>query len=266
MSARYPYDESYPYAPSEDQWRLSARDRVLPPARRGRRRLIGTLFVLSLLAAGAYAMQSPEPVVPDWLRKDAFALLGSLERAVRKAIEAPAPQPDAVAATAPAAAAADRPAPPLPPPYAPPSNAAEAPPMPAAEVVVTTAALPPTATARPDESDPAKPAAPSDPLRLRAEAAGLNPELSRALLERLTEADFQNAGAAVAKALSQTPDDGVLVWPLRAKPSAAVFEVRFVPGAPEGCRRYIVGILKDRWTTTAMPVDKCGIARQAQRK
>ena len=159
--------------------------------------MIGTVFVLSVLAAGAYAMQSPEPVVPDWLRKDAFALLGSLERAVRKAIEAPAPQPDAVAATAPAAAAA---------------------------------------------------------------------ELSRALLERLTEADFQNAGAAVAKALSQTPDDGVLVWPLRAKPSAAVFEVRFVPGAPEGCRRYIVGILKDRWTTTAMPVDKCGIARQAQRK
>lgn len=268
MSVRFPnsYDDVYSHPPHEEEWRLSSRDRVLPPTRRGRGKVIAIFMAVMAAGAGAYEVQSPEPVVPAWLRAEAFALLAALQSAAVKATAAPASEPPATANAA-SDALADSPAPPLPPPAAPPPSVIEAPPVAAAPVVVTTAALPPTAVERAPESDTAKPATPTDPLRLKAEAVGLHPDLSRALLERLTPADFQNAGAAVAKALEQASEDAVTVWPQRAKAGAAIFEVRFVPGAPSGCRRYIVGILKDRWTTTAMPVDKCGLRQaQAQRK
>ena len=50
------------------------------------------------------------------------------------------------------------------------------------------------------------------------------------------------------------------------KAEEALFKVRFVPGAPAGCRRYVVTVTKDGWLTTALPMEKCGPQpRQARR-
>lgn len=97
-----------------------------------------------------------------------------------------------------------------------------------------------------------------DPYEVKAKAAGLHPDLSRALLAELTDADYRNARIATETALARTPDDGVYRWPRKREAGLAVFEVRFVPGAPDTCRRYIVTIEKNRWLTTSLPVDKCG--------
>jgi hypothetical protein len=104
----------------------------------------------------------------------------------------------------------------------------------------------------------------SDPFRKRASAVGLHPDLSRVLLGRLSPTDYRNAGFAIRTALAKTPDDGVFVWPRQRKPELALFRVRFVPGAATDCRRYVVTIVKDRWSTTALPMEKCGpeVARE----
>ena len=100
------------------------------------------------------------------------------------------------------------------------------------------------------------------PHQKRAEAVGLHPDLSGALLERMSATDYRNAGVAIATAITETPDTGVLVWPRQRKPELAQFEVRFVPGAAPDCRRYVVSVVKDGWSTTAMPMEKCGIAKR----
>jgi hypothetical protein len=92
---------------------------------------------------------------------------------------------------------------------------------------------------------------------LQAVAAGLHPELSRVLLAKLSVTDFRNATYAVRTAFAKTPDDGTFRWPVKRKAGLAVFEVSFVTGAGEGCRRYVVTIEKDRWLTTALPLEKC---------
>ncbi len=99
----------------------------------------------------------------------------------------------------------------------------------------------------------------TDPLQKRAEAVGLHPELSRALLKSLTAADFKNAGIAIKKAIAETPDDAVLVWPPQPKPGIARFRIHFVPGISAACRRYVVGVGKHGWLTTALPMEKCGV-------
>ncbi len=103
------------------------------------------------------------------------------------------------------------------------------------------------------------PAATSDPYRKRAEAAGLHPDLSRVLLARLTAADYRNAAFAIEKAVKTVPDDEEFTWPRTKKTGVAVFNVHFVQGAGHECRRYVVTITKDRWSTTAMPMEKCGV-------
>jgi hypothetical protein len=95
---------------------------------------------------------------------------------------------------------------------------------------------------------------------VRAAAVGLHPDLSRVLLERLSRADYRNAGIAIQTALAETPDSAVFVWPRQRKPELALFQVRFVAGAAPGCRRYVVTVTKDAWLTTAMPMEKCGAA------
>lgn len=101
-----------------------------------------------------------------------------------------------------------------------------------------------------------------DAYQRRAEAAGLHPDLSRVLLARLLPADYQNAAVAVEMAVAQTPDDGVLVWPKQRKPDQALFSVHFVPGAGADCRRYVVTVTtKDNWSTTALPMERCGVPR-----
>lgn len=99
----------------------------------------------------------------------------------------------------------------------------------------------------------------TEPYQRRAVAAGLHPELSRALLEKLTTADYRNASQAIRTALAETPDSEVYTWPQQPKRGLAVFQVRFVEGAPADCRRYVVAIGKDGWSTTALPMEKCGI-------
>src|SRR5690606_17354907 len=98
---------------------------------------------------------------------------------------------------------------------------------------------------------------PDDPYQKRALDVGLHPGLSRVLLERMSPADYRNAGIAIKKALDQS-NDAVVVWPSRRKPELALFRVRFVPGAAPDCRRYVVTITKDGWTTTALPMENCG--------
>jgi hypothetical protein len=103
------------------------------------------------------------------------------------------------------------------------------------------------------------PPAGADPLAERAATAGLHPDISRALLERLSEADFKNAGVAIQKAVTQTADDAVFVWPRQRKPELALFQIHFVPGAAPDCRRYVVTVTKDAWNTTALPMERCGV-------
>jgi len=100
----------------------------------------------------------------------------------------------------------------------------------------------------------------TDPIQQRAVAAGLHPGLSRVLLRRLSPTDLRNAGVAIKTALSETASDAVFVWPREARADLARFRVRFVTGAAPGCRRYIVEVIKDRWVTTALPVEKCGLS------
>lgn len=107
----------------------------------------------------------------------------------------------------------------------------------------------------------------TDPYQKRAESVGLHPDLSPALLKRLSDTDFKAAAIAIRKALTETDDNRVLVWPEKPRAETAMFHVSFVPGAAStDCRRYIVAIAKDGWQTTALPVEKCGVKRVNVRK
>lgn len=99
---------------------------------------------------------------------------------------------------------------------------------------------------------------PADPYQERAMAVGLHPELSPALLSRLTADDYKNAGYAIKTALAETPERGVFKWPRKAGARQAHFEVRFVASASADCRRYVVIVTKDRWSTTAPAMETCG--------
>jgi hypothetical protein len=98
----------------------------------------------------------------------------------------------------------------------------------------------------------------NNPYRARATAAGLSPDLSPVVLSRLSQADYSNARVAIDTALAKTPDTGTFVWPRQRQPELALFQVRFVPGAAPTCRRYVVTVTKDRWSTTASPMERCG--------
>lgn len=106
---------------------------------------------------------------------------------------------------------------------------------------------------------------PADPYQKRAIAAGLHPDISKAVLKRLTSSDYRNAGVAVRTALAETTDNETYSWPNKPKAKLALFEVHFVKGASSDCRRYVVTISKDGWSTTAPPMEKCGLARPLPR-
>ena len=154
-------------------------------------------------------------------------------------------------------------------------HADSASPPPASESVAASSAAEPLITATietapADKVPSVAPLAPpkadlSDPYQRRASAVGLHPDLSRALLVRLSPADYRNAGVAIETAVAKTPDTGTFVWPRQRRPELALFQVRFVPGAAPDCRRYVVTVTKDRWSTTALPMERCG-AKLAARK
>lgn len=166
-------------------------------------------------------------------------------------------------------------APELPPPNSMASNAAVSPnppPPPAPAAATVEQPLPVvTVSNAPGDSDAgasgkkgisdayAPPAPSSDPYRKKAEAVGLHPDLSRAVLARLTPADYRNAAYAIEKAIKTVPDDAEFTWPRARKTGAAVFNVHFVQGGGRDCRRYVVTVTKDRWTSTALPMEKCGV-------
>ena len=99
------------------------------------------------------------------------------------------------------------------------------------------------------------------PIQKRAEAAGLNPGISDAVLARLSAADFRNVGEAIRRALATTPADRALEWPVHKRRGMAQFRVHFVPSDNAKCRRYVVTIARDGWATTAPPMEKCGLPR-----
>ena len=168
-------------------------------------------------------------------------------------------------------------APEQPPSVGPAPHAENPPPQPPSESVAPSNAVPPepliTASIETAPADKAPSVAPlsppkadlTDPYQRRASAVGLHPDLSRALLARLSPADFRNAGVAIETAVAKTPDAGTFVWPRQRRPELALFQVHFVPGAAPDCRRYVVTVTKDRWSTTALPMERCG-AKLAARK
>lgn len=130
-----------------------------------------------------------------------------------------------------------------------------------------------TSSITPDASNPTSAAAPlpepevdpTDPQQKRAAAVGLHPRLSKVVLASLSDTDYRNAGTAIRKALTDATDTEKFIWPRESDKKLAVFQIHFVAGAAETCRRYIVTIVKNGWTTTAPPMEKCGLKTAAHR-
>jgi hypothetical protein len=256
-------EEDYPHL------RLSPGERIVQaPAATGRKAMLRGVIILITLGGG-WALIGGQATWPGWLLAEIAALPALME--------SKAPQP--VAPTRPTVATNDAPmmqpaaldATPLPLPPQDPNKspaasdaAARSPTPPLAANI-----LPPT-TARVDEpaQEPLPPPAadPADPYQVRAVAVGLHPDLSRVLLARLSPTDYRNAGIAIQTAVAETPDTAVFVWPRQRKPELALFQVRFVPGAAPGCRRYVVSVTKDGWLTTALPMERCGRQPGPQRR
>ena len=229
---------------------LLAGERIGEPLpKTGRRRLLRRSAAAALAAGGGWAYWTEQVSVPPWLTD---AVSGAISTAMKPAparVERKVSEPDA------------------------PLAREVVKPLPTVEVAATPGTDPaaaPTAPATADaaESRGAEPLPPpkadkADPYAQRAAAVGLHPDLSRVLLEKMTAADYKNAGIAIKTALAEIPDSEVYTWPVYNSPKerkldAALFEVRFVAGAPNGCRRYVVAVSKDGWLTTALPLEKCG--------
>lgn len=265
--AQYPndcatYDRNDTTVADYGDWDVSPDDRVSGPPTCGRAKMVvGSLGVLMVAGAGAWFTTVDNAQWRAWFPAE---LSVSLPPALRvalglaepaKPVEIPAAPPQIVdEASVKPTALDEMPA------VTAAREAKQAPPVLTVKSVAVAAVPPPPA----EEALPAAPLPPpkvnpADPLQKRALAAGLHPELSRVLLERLSDVDYRNAGVAIRTALAETADDQELTWPSQPRPSQALFKVRFVPGISAECRRYVVAITKDGWLTTALPLEKCGI-------
>jgi hypothetical protein len=236
-----------------------------PLARTGGKAILRGVVILSALGGGWVLLGDQAPW-SGWLPFDTAAVSSWLDRRVPGQVE---PAASAMAANVTRAnterttkpAAFDAPPTSLQPPASSKADVAPDAPARSATAPLTTAALPPAAASHDDpQAAPLRPAIadPADPYQVRAEAVGLHPELSRVLLARLSATDYRNAGVAIQTAMAETADSAVFTWPRQRKPELALFQVRFVPGAAPGCRRYVVTVTKDGWVTTALPMEKCG--------
>ncbi len=225
---------------------LSSGERICPP-RAASDSLLPALLVIFIMLGGGWALLR---YPPSWLPTELAALL---------APASPIPPPPPPANTAPATE-----------PWAVSPPPAQAEPPASIEIAdapgegtkpasspVTTGAIAPAAEQPAAEPLPPPKVDPGDPYQKRAVAVGLHPDISRALLARLSPTDYRNAGTAIQTAVAKTPDDAVFVWPRQRKPELALFRVHFVPGAAPTCRRYVVTVTKDGWSTTAPPMEKC---------
>ena len=260
---------------------LSAGERTEPLPPRRSRVFSRLMLVLSLGLGGAWAYWGDTAPLMQWLPPEIAALLPPALR-------------DAASPSPPATLAAANPEPEIPLPTLSPIMSLEQAPPPSMTAALPAETAPKAegaadapahvdviATAEPAATDEAatktgEAEAPperlpppvvdlSDPYQRKATAVGLHPELSRALLEKLSAADYKNAGLAIRTALAQTPDSDVYVWPRERKGGQAIFQVKFVPGAPADCRRYVVAIVKDGWQTTALPMERCGMPPPRER-
>jgi hypothetical protein len=235
-----------------------AGERICAPSPNRRGASVLPACVVLLTALGGWALVRHPDVWKHWLSANIPAVSALMD------YRAPPPAPAVPEQPASVGPAPQAQSPPPPPP-------------PASESVAPNNAVPPepliTAsieTAPADKAPSVAPLAPpkadlTDPYQRRASAVGLHPDLSRALLARLSPADFRNAGVAIETAVAKTPETDTFVWPRQRRPELALFQVRFVPGAAPDCRRYVVTITKDRWSTTALPMERCG-AKLAARK
>jgi hypothetical protein len=251
-----------------DYGELLPGDRVGPPltGTSGKAKLLGVIVTVIALAAGWTLLGDQLRSWWGWLTAGPAAQSAALDRRALAPLE---PVASAMATTsAPVdAAPATRPAavdtsPLIPEPAAAGKSASttDTATRPAGPPL-TTAALAPLAKGvdePPDLAQQSAAADPADPYQVRAAAVGLHPALSRALLARLSPTDYRNAGIAIQTAMAETPDSAVFVWPRQRKPELALFEVHFVAGASPNCRRYVVTVAKDGWSTTAPPMQKCG--------
>lgn len=250
------YDPYSDYIVSTDdalhpQSELVAGERIGPPIARsrGRRLLQASLAAVVVLAAGWSILDDPAGW-QQWVTHHSTALQAALERKPSKRTE---PEPPSVQV------------PPLPPPL---EAAAALAPSPVSQPASAEPAVSPLTTGSvapvpPADAEPAAPLPPpkldpADPYQKRAIAVGLHPELSRVLLARLSATDYRNAGIAITKAIAETPDTGILIWPSDRSGDLAQFQVGFVPGISPACRRYVVKVSKDGWLTTAPPMERCG--------
>lgn len=235
---------------------LDAGEPIYPPRQRGSSMLSASLVLLVLFGGGWLVLNAPG----DWLAQvgeraaQLMRMLDSRQSGMAEAnLAATAPQgmtasPPAEPAAAPAVQTIE--------PHA--TIAVDAP-VPPDAAPVETASIDEAASEEEGDPQPLPPPQvdPKDPYQRRAMAAGLHPDLSRALLARLTAADYRNAAYAVDTAIAKTANGAEFVWPRQRKPEQALFRVQFVKGAVLGCRRYVVTVSKDGWLTTALPMERC---------
>lgn len=226
-------------------------ERICPPVANGGNAMLRGYALIFLVLGGGWAVLTKQADLQGWMSTATAAVSSFM----------PPPGPDSIAVPSQTEASTAKPAPPpaIPQPIDTkevadaPGDAAAKPDAPETD----TATLP-----APDEAVPAPLPPPnvdrSNPYQVRAAAVGLHPELSQVLLKRLSPTDYRNAGIAIRTAMAETPDDGVFVWPRQRTPQLALFKVHFVKGAAADCRRYVVTVTKDGWTTTALPMEKCG--------
>ena len=237
-----------------------------PASGSGGKALLRGGFILLIALSGGWLLLGDQVTWPEWPLAGTAAVSPAMDRRLPASVEPPAPP---MATTAPPAnaepitkpAALDSPPSTPQPPASSKTAATAGDAARSAARPLTTASLPPAAKSVGEP--PAPPLQPptansADAYQMRAAAVGLHPDLSRVLLTQLSPADYRNAGIAIKTAMAETPDSAVFVWPRQRKAELAFFQVRFVPGAAPGCRRYVVAVTKDGWLTTALPMEKCG--------
>jgi surface antigen len=245
-----PYDAQY-RSFSDVALDVTPRDRVGSPLpSRFKARIRRTLMGI-ILAAGAWMLVANDPDGVHGVVASARSLFDMAVSAVHDIAERAEQNRSASLATAPSAPVA--PAGPITPIEDHQADTGDI--TPAAGEAVATESL---GAAYAEPSEPAQDTEDKSTKRKDAIAAGLSPDLPNILLSRLSDADLKNARYAITTALAKTPDDGSFAWPPKPNRQQALFEVRFVQGAAQGCRRYIVTVTKDRWSSTSAALEKCG--------